>query len=73
MQEGNKFKVLGAALMVSVLALILGSYQLGLTDIKVMASDHAHFWHTLGLLGVILFGSFAALTLDKQKEAIPLS
>ena len=49
--------------MVSIIMLIGSSYSLGLTDIDV--DTYAGFFHLLGLLTVTLFGSFAALTLDK--------
>jgi hypothetical protein len=61
----NKYKVLGAALMVSIIILIGASHALGMTSIQYMTSGTAEFMHSLGILTVILFGSFAALTLDK--------
>lgn len=69
----NKFQVLGVALMVSILISIYASFKLDMTSIAYMSSTTDAFLHSLGLLGTILFGSFAALTLDKQKEAVPLS
>lgn len=62
----NKFKVLGAALMVSILIGILSAHQLGLTSVQHMHKDTWTFLLTLSGLCVILFGSLAALELDNS-------
>lgn len=64
----NKYKVLGAALMVSIILGILAAYNLGLTSIQHMYKDGWTFVLTLSGLCVVLFGSLAALTLDTTED-----
>lgn len=61
----NKYKVLGAALMVSIVMGEAALFANGFLDIKKMATDIPTFLSYLAGLCVILFGSLAALTLDK--------
>jgi hypothetical protein len=60
----NKNKVLGVALMVSIIIGIISTYSLGVTSIQYAISGYAEFGAYLAGLCVILFGSLAALTLD---------
>ena len=62
----NKNKVLGAALMVSIILGIISTSYLGVTSIQYAISGYAEFGTYLSGLCVILFGSFSALTLNNN-------
>ncbi len=61
----NKFKVLGVALMVSIILLIASAYALGLTSIDYALSGNAQAILFISGLCIMLFGSLSALTVDK--------
>jgi uncharacterized protein involved in cysteine biosynthesis len=61
----NKYRVLGVALMVSILLGTGSLFSKDLLSIQSMATDIPTFLSYLAGLCVILFGSLAALTLDK--------
>lgn len=61
----NKYKLLGVALMLSIILTILGYFELNMLSIAFAVSNKWNFIAFLGLLCVTLFGSFAALALDK--------
>lgn len=61
----NKYQLLGIALMVGIIMMICASFKLEQTSIEYATSGVAEFLHFLAMLCITLFGSFAALTLDK--------
>jgi hypothetical protein len=62
----NKNKVLGAVLMLVIILGVFTSYKLGFASIQYATSGTVEFLDFLSRICVVLFGSFVALTLDKQ-------
>lgn len=65
----NKYKVLGVALILSVILEIVSEVKLGMVSIQYATSGTWQFLGFLSLLCVILFGSFASLTLDSMSKS----
>lgn len=63
----NKYKLLGAALMFSIIGMIVAMFHFGMTGVQWASQSSWNFLALLSLLCVTLFGSFAALTLDATK------
>jgi hypothetical protein len=63
----NKYKVLGAALMVSIILATLAAYNLGLTSIQYATSGVFEGLLFMSSLAIVLFSAFASLTLDKLR------
>ena len=64
----NKYKALGTLLMVVVLLQIFASYKLGALSLQFAVSGVSQFLFFLSVICFVLFGSLAALTLDKMPE-----
>ena len=62
----NKYKVLGVALMVSIILAIGSATVLGFTSIQYAISGVPQFLLFLSGLCITLFGSLSALTLDNN-------
>jgi hypothetical protein len=63
----NKFKVLGVALMVSIILAIISATMLGYTSIQWAVQSQTNAILFISGLCIILFGSLSALTVDKLK------
>lgn len=63
----NKYKVLGVMLMVVIILNIYTSFDLGVASIQYATSGTVEFLDFLSRICVVLFGSFAALTLDRKE------
>lgn len=61
----NKYKVLGTALMVSIIFAIGSAHTLGFTSIQWAISGIAEAILFISALCIILFVSLSALTVDK--------
>ena len=61
----NKYKVLGVALMVSIILAIISATMLGYTSIQWAVSSQTNAVLFISGLCIILFGSLSALTVNK--------
>ena len=63
----NKYKVLGAVLMIFIILGIITSFNLGTSSLQYAISGTNEFLDFLSRICIVLFGAWAALSLDRIK------
>lgn len=62
----NKYQVLGVLLMLSIILGIFTAFKLDMASVQYASSGTIPFLDFLSRICIVLFGSFAALTLDRK-------
>ena len=65
----NKYKALGAVLMIFIILGIFTAFKLNMSSVQYATSGTIQFLDFLARICIVLFGSWAALSLDKAKQS----